>query len=104
VFAEVQDDFHAKEVATYQNMRHLVNDVKYVQQHILKLFDLLRQINGDVCDAFPLDGIAVADTNSGYISAQPDSGYQLPPAGSDAELCHAPGSGLHPAVAIEAGI
>ena len=41
--AEVHDDFHAKEVTTYQNMRHLVNDVKYVQQHILKLFDLLRQ-------------------------------------------------------------
>jgi hypothetical protein len=99
----VQDDFHAKEVATYQNMRHLVNDVKYVQQHILKLFDLLRQINGDVCDAFLFDGIAVADNNSGYVS-QPESGYLLPPAGSDSELIQAHGSGMHPGMAVEAGI
>jgi hypothetical protein len=51
VRAEVHDDFHAKEVTTYQNMRHLVNDVKYVQQHILKLFDLLRQARLLTCRA-----------------------------------------------------
>lgn len=43
-FAEVLDDFRRKEATAYQNMRHLVNDVKYVRQHIAKLFELLRQV------------------------------------------------------------
>ena len=42
--AEVLDDFRRKEATAYQNMRHLVNDVKYVRQHIAKLFELLRQV------------------------------------------------------------
>ena len=78
----MQDDFHAKEVATYQNMRHLVNDVKYVQQHILKLFDLLRQVSGDVCDAFPPGGPVATGGASGLIAAAPDA-YALPPPVSD---------------------
>ena len=73
--AEVHDDFHSKEVTTYQNMRHLVNDVKYVQQHILKLFDLLRQISGDVCDAFPPGGPVVAEARTTYITNGSEAAY-----------------------------
>lgn len=71
------DDFQRKEATAYQNMRHLVNDVKYVRQHIAKLFELLRQVSADVCDAFmladapasaPVDGPGAAFTSG-------DSGF-----------------------------
>ena len=68
---EVQDDFQRKEATTYQNMRHLVNDVKYVQQHIQKLFELLRQVSSDVHDAFPSpEGHA-----DGHTAFSGDSGF-----------------------------
>jgi hypothetical protein len=70
VFAEVQDDFQRKENTTYQNMRHLVNDVKYVQQHIQKLFELLRHISSDVCDSFPLGDSQPGDGRTTYISGE----------------------------------
>jgi hypothetical protein len=83
---EVQDDFHSKEVTTYQNMRHLVNDVKYVQQHILKLYDLLRQISGNVCDAFPPGGpVGVATTATACLPGPNDADtYAFNGPGSDA--------------------
>lgn len=69
--AQVQDDFQRKEATTYQNMRHLVNDVKYVQQHIQKLFELLRQVSSDVHDAFPSpEGHA-----DGHTAFSGDSGF-----------------------------
>jgi hypothetical protein len=60
-------------------MRHLVNDVKYVRQHIAKLFELLRQVSADVCDAFllsdaPAPAAGVAD-GAGAAFASGDSGY-----------------------------
>lgn len=75
--AQVLDDFRRKEATAYQNMRHLVNDVKYVRQHIAKLFELLRQVSSDVCDAFThidtaLPQADAADGTSAYASG--DSG------------------------------
>lgn len=58
LYAEVLDDFRRKEATAYQNMRHLVNDVKYVRQHIAKLFELLRQVCFKHCPDFT---IAISD-------------------------------------------
>jgi hypothetical protein len=63
LFAEVLDDFRRKEATAYQNMRHLVNDVKYVRQHIAKLFELLRQVS-----VYHLLGISMASNCSSHSS------------------------------------